>query len=98
MEPEIVIADEAVSVLDVSVQVQAQVLKLLDDVKRRFNLVITHDMCVGAQICDRIMVMEKGIVVEEGAMHRVYTAPQHPYTRALLDAAPGRNFAFRKAT
>jgi peptide/nickel transport system ATP-binding protein len=40
--------------------------------------------------------MEKGIVVEAGATHRVYTAPQHPYTRALLDAAPGRNFAFGK--
>jgi peptide/nickel transport system ATP-binding protein len=99
MEPEILIADEAVSALDVSVQ--AQVLELLDDVKRRFDLAvlfITHDLRVAAQICDRIMVMEKGIVVEEGATLRVYTAPQHPYTRALLDAAPGRNFAFRKAT
>jgi peptide/nickel transport system ATP-binding protein len=98
MEPEILIADEAVSALDVSVQ--AQVLELLDDVKRRFDLAvlfITHDLRVAAQICDRIMVMEKGIVVEEGATLRVYTAPQHPYTRALLDAAPGRNFAFGKA-
>jgi peptide/nickel transport system ATP-binding protein len=98
MEPEILIADEAVSALDVSVQ--AQVLELLDDVKQRFDLAvlfITHDLRVAAQICDRIIVMEKGIVVEAGATHRVYTAPQHPYTRALLDAAPGRNFAFGKA-
>jgi subfamily B ATP-binding cassette protein HlyB/CyaB len=97
MKPEILIADEAVSALDVSVQ--AQVLELLDDVKQRFDLAvlfITHDLRVAAQICDRIIVMEKGIVVEAGATHRVYTAPQHPYTRALLDAAPGRNFAFGK--
>jgi len=82
MEPEILIADEAVSALDVSVQ--AQVLELLDDVKRRFDLAvlfITHDLRLAAQICDRIMVMEKGIVVEEGATHRVYSARSIP-TRA----------------
>jgi peptide/nickel transport system ATP-binding protein len=98
MEPEVLIADEAVSALDVSVQ--AQVLDLLDDVKRRFELAvlfITHDLRVAAQICDRIMVMEKGLVVEEGATHRVFTAPEHSYTRALLEAAPGRGFAFGQA-
>jgi peptide/nickel transport system ATP-binding protein len=98
MEPEVLIADEAVSALDVSVQ--AQVLDLLDDVRRRFDLAvlfITHDLRVAAQICDRIMVMEKGIVVEEGPTHRVFNAPEHPYTRALLDAAPGRHFGFGKA-
>ena len=98
MEPEVLIADEAVSALDVSVQ--AQVLDLIDDVKRRFDLAvlfITHDLRVAAQICDRIMVMEKGIVVEEGATHRVFNAPEHPYTRALLEAAPGRGFGFGKA-
>jgi peptide/nickel transport system ATP-binding protein len=98
MEPEVLIADEAVSALDVSVQ--AQVLDLIDDVKRRFHLAvlfITHDLRVAAQICDRIMVMEKGIVVEEGPTHRVFTAPEHPYTRALLEAAPGRGFGFGKA-
>jgi peptide/nickel transport system ATP-binding protein len=98
MEPEVLVADEPVSALDVSVQ--AQVLDLLDDVRRRFELAvvfITHDLRVAAQICDRIMVMEKGLVVEEGPTHRVYTAPQHPYTRALLEAAPGRGFAFGKA-
>jgi peptide/nickel transport system ATP-binding protein len=95
MEPEVLVADEAVSALDVSVQ--AQVLDLLDDVKRRFDLAllfITHDLRVAAQICDRIMVMERGHVIEEGPTHRVYAEPQHPYTRALLDAAPGRGFAF----
>ncbi len=91
MEPRVLIADEAVSALDVSVQ--AQVLDLLDDVRRRFDLAmlfITHDLRVAAQICDRIMVMQEGRVVEEGLTAEVYAAPRSAYTRALLDAAPGR--------
>jgi peptide/nickel transport system ATP-binding protein len=97
MEPEILIADEAVSALDVSVQ--AQVLKLIDDVRRRFNLAvlfITHDLRVAAQVCDRIAVMQKGEVVEEGSTGEIFRAPKHPYTRALFDAAPGRAFEFGK--
>jgi peptide/nickel transport system ATP-binding protein len=93
MEPEILIADEAVSALDVSVQ--RQVLNLLADVQERFNLAIlfiTHDLRVAAQICDRIVVMEKGVVVEQGATSAVFSAPAHDYTRALIDAAPGRDF------
>jgi peptide/nickel transport system ATP-binding protein len=95
MEPDVLIADEAVSALDVSVQ--KQVLELLDDVQKRFQLAvlfITHDLRVAAQICDRIMVMEKGVVVEQGRTGDVFAAPSHPYTRALLEAAPGRDFAF----
>src|SRR5262249_23632240 len=95
MEPQLLIADEPVSALDVSVQ--AQVLKLLDDVRRRFELAvlfITHDLRVAAQICDRIAVMQKGVVVEQGATAEVFAAPQHPYTRALFDAAPGKDAAF----
>jgi peptide/nickel transport system ATP-binding protein len=95
MEPEILVADEAVSALDVSVQ--AQVLDLLDDVRRRFDLAllfITHDLRVAAQVCDRIVVMQNGAVVEEGATAELFRAPQHPYTRALFDAAPGRGFEF----
>jgi peptide/nickel transport system ATP-binding protein len=95
MEPEILIADEAVSALDVSVQ--AQVLDLLDDIKQRFDLAmlfITHDLRIAARICDRIMVMERGLVVEQGATTDVFAAPKHAYTRALLEAAPGRGFAF----
>jgi peptide/nickel transport system ATP-binding protein len=95
MEPDVLIADEAVSALDVSVQ--KQVLELLEDVQKRFQLAvlfITHDLRVAAQICDRIMVMEKGVVVEEGRTGEVFAAPSHPYTRTLLDAAPGRDFAF----
>ena len=95
MEPEVLIADEAVSALDVSVQ--AQVLALIDDVRRRFNLAvlfITHDLRVAAQICDRIAVMHRGAVVEEGATRQVFGTPRHAYTRTLLEAAPGRNFVF----
>ncbi len=94
MEPEILIADEAVSALDVSVQ--KQVLQLLDDVQKRFDLAIlfiTHDLRVAAQICDRLVVMEKGVVVEQGRTVDVFSAPSHPYTRSLIEAAPGRDFA-----
>jgi peptide/nickel transport system ATP-binding protein len=95
MEPKVLIADEAVSALDVSVQ--AQVLKLLDDVRIKFDLAvlfITHDLRVAAQICDRIAVMQKGIVVEQGSTAEIFANPQHPYTKALFDAAPGKGFAF----
>ncbi|MEM6323682.1 MAG: ABC transporter ATP-binding protein [Pseudomonadota bacterium] len=94
MEPAILVADEAVSALDVSVQ--AQVLDLLDDVRKRFDLAmlfITHDLRVAAQICDRIMVMNKGEVVETGATVDVFASPTHSYTRALLAAAPGQHKA-----
>ena len=95
MEPRILIADEAVSALDVSVQ--AQVLRLLDDVRRRFDLAvlfITHDLRVAAQICDRIAVMQNGVVVEAGATHEVFARPAHAYTQALFAAAPGRHVRF----
>ena len=97
MEPEVLIADEAVSALDVSVQ--AQVLDLLDDVRRQFNLAvlfITHDLRVAAQICDRIVVMQNGVVVEQGKTADVFGNPQHAYTRALFEAAPGRHFEFAR--
>ena len=89
MEPRVLIADEAVSALDVSVQ--AQVLRLLQDVRERYDLAmlfITHDLRVAAQICDRIMVMQRGVVVEEGRTSEVYANPQHPYTKALLAEVP----------
>ena len=95
MHPKVLIADEAVSALDVSVQ--AQVLDLLDDVRNRFDLAmlfITHDLRVAAQICDRIMVMQNGEVVEQGKTADVYADPKHPYTRSLLAAAPGRDVDF----
>ena len=91
MEPDVLIADEAVSALDVSVQ--KQVLELLEAVKQEFDLAllfITHDLRVAAQICDRVMVMSKGEVVEAGPTRALFAAPRHPYTAALLAAAPGR--------
>jgi peptide/nickel transport system ATP-binding protein len=92
MQPDVLIADESVSALDVSVQ--AQVLDLLRDLQRRLKLAIvfiTHDLRVAAQISDEIVVMQKGEIVERGTATQVLTAPSHPYTRALLDAAPGRH-------
>ncbi len=95
MEPELLIADEAVSALDVSVQ--AQVLQLLEEVRARLDLAmlfITHDLRVAAQVCDHVAVMSKGRVVEYGPAGQIFLQPQHEYTRALFDAAPGRGFAF----
>jgi len=95
VKPDVLIADEAVSALDVSVQ--AQVLDLLDDIRDRFDLAmlfITHDLRVAAQICDRLIVMQNGVVVEQGATKEVYANPAHSYTRLLLDAAPGTNVDF----
>jgi len=96
MEPEVLVADEAVSALDVSVQ--AQVLELLEQIRQRTGvgvLFITHDLRVAAQICDTIVVMQRGQVVETGAAETVLTQPSHDYTRALIDAAPGRGWDFQ---
>ena len=93
VRPEILIADEAVSALDVSIQ--AQILLLLDDLQQRLHLTlvfITHDLRVAAQICNHVVVMHQGRVVEQGPLAEVFGRPQHAYTRALLDAAPGRSF------
>ncbi len=98
MEPELLVADEAVSALDVSVQ--AQVLELLEEIRTRFDLAmlfITHDLRVAAQICDHVAVMQQGEVVEYGPAEEVFLRPRHEYTRALFAAAPGRNFAFATA-
>jgi peptide/nickel transport system ATP-binding protein len=95
MEPEVLIADEAVSALDVSVQ--AQVLDLLDDIRNKLDLAmlfITHDLRVAAQICDTVAVMSKGEVVEFGLAADVFDNPQHEYTKSLFEAAPGRDWDF----
>ena len=95
LDPDVLVADEAVSALDVSVQ--AQVLELLDEIQSRLGialLFITHDLRVAAQICDDVAVMQHGRIVEQGPAAQVLTNPQQTYTRALLDAAPGRGWDF----
>ena len=97
MEPKLIVADEAVSALDVSVQ--RQVLDLFLDIRQRFGmamLFITHDLRVAAQVCDRVVVMQHGKVVEQGKTTDVYNNPQHPYTKELLAAAPGRDVKFNQ--
>ena len=89
LEPELVVCDESVSALDVSVQ--AQVLNLLNDLKRRHHytyLFITHDLSVVKFLSDRIMVMQKGKIVESGAPDDLFSHPQTAYTRSLIEAIP----------
>ena len=89
MSPKLIIADEPVSALDVSIQ--AQVINLLDQLKEEFNLsyvIIAHDLSVVEHVSDRIAVMYLGKLVEEASDRELYLNPKHPYTIALLDAVP----------
>lgn len=86
--PTLLVADEAVSALDVSVQ--AQILNLFLDLQDKLGLgivFISHDMAVVASICDQVLVMRKGRILESGAAHDVLNTPAHPYTKSLLKAA-----------
>ena len=88
-EPDLLIADEPTTALDVTVQ--AQILKLLKDTQTRLGmsmLFITHDLGIVRKLADRVCVMNTGKIVEHGPVERVFTAPEHPYTRALLAAEP----------
>jgi oligopeptide/dipeptide ABC transporter ATP-binding protein len=92
LSPKLIICDEPVSALDVSVR--AQVINLLEDLKQQFGvsyLFISHDLSVVEHIADRVAVMYLGTIVEAGARDQIWRRPQHPYTKALLEAAPIAN-------
>jgi peptide/nickel transport system ATP-binding protein len=87
--PDLIIADEPTTALDVTIQ--AQLLALVREIRDEYGtsfLWITHDLGVVAQLCDRVNIMYAGRIVESGSVERVFTAPEHPYTRALLDSIP----------
>jgi len=90
--PDLLIADEPTTALDVTIQ--AQILRLMGELQDQINsavLLITHDLGIVAQVCQRIVVMYAGVVVESGSVHAIYHHPLHPYTRGLLDALPDRS-------
>ena len=92
LNPKVVICDEPVSALDVSVR--AQVINLLQDLQQDFGvsyLFISHDLSVVEHVADRVLVMYLGRVVESGPAAEIFASPAHPYTRALIEAAPVAN-------
>ncbi len=94
LQPDVVVADESVSALDLSVQ--KQVLRLMSDLQKEYNMAIifiTHDLRVAAQISDYIAVMEKGLIVEFGSAKEIFNSPKHEYTKKLIEAAPGQDWS-----
>jgi microcin C transport system ATP-binding protein len=93
-KPRLLLADEPTTALDVTVR--AQILELLADLQRKYGmavLLITHDLNLVRRFADRVVVMENGHIVEHGAVAPVFDAPQHPYTRKLIDSHPERSVA-----
>src|SRR5690606_11365274 len=91
LEPALLIADEPTTALDVTTQ--AQILDLIRRIQKAKDmgvLFVTHDFGVVADIADRVIVMERGLIVEQGRAEDVLTRPQHPYTRRLIAAVPHR--------
>jgi peptide/nickel transport system ATP-binding protein len=87
--PQLIVADEPLSALDVSVQ--AQVINLMQDLAQEFGityLLISHDLAVVSHLCQDVVVMHRGRIVEQGAPQRLFSAPQHEYTRTLVAAVP----------
>jgi oligopeptide/dipeptide ABC transporter ATP-binding protein len=88
-EPKLIIADEPTTALDATVQ--AQILELIADLQQKLGvamILITHDLGVVARVCDRVVVMYGGRVVEEAGIHELFAHPHHPYTQALISAVP----------
>jgi oligopeptide transport system ATP-binding protein len=88
-QPKLLIADEPTTALDVTIQ--AQILELINDIKRKLNMsviLITHDLGIVAETCDRINVMYGGCIVEKGDLRDIYYYPRHPYTWGLLASVP----------
>jgi peptide/nickel transport system ATP-binding protein len=95
--PALIVADEPVSALDVSVQ--AQVLNLMMDLQDRYGLsylLVSHDLAVINLMCDDVLVLQSGCVVEQGSAQKIFEQAEHPYTRALLAAVPGHRDDFLK--
>ncbi|MFI5014907.1 MAG: ABC transporter ATP-binding protein [Hyphomicrobiales bacterium] len=98
-EPELLVADEPTTALDATIQ--AQILDLIDRLRREMGMalvLISHDLSVVAELCDRIVVMYAGDIVEEAPAERLFVAPAHPYTRGLIGAAPPLAGARRRLT
>ncbi|MGO4676630.1 ABC transporter ATP-binding protein [Bosea sp. 2YAB26] len=97
LKPSVIIGDEPVSALDVSIR--AQIINLLVELQAEFKLsyiIISHDLAVVEHLCDRIAVMYLGQIVEIGSYRDIYNNPQHPYTKALLSAVPSTDPALRR--
>ena len=91
--PKVLIADEPTTALDVTIQ--AQILQLMKDINKRLNtavLLITHDLGVVAETCERVIVMYAGQIVEEASVHEIFNNPLHPYTQGLIKSVPDMRF------